>query len=242
MKLITTGLLTAATAFAANTADDIASNAPYADGWQTADNGGSGLGAWTLNSGGLGGHFIGATGEGPDPSFGLFAGATGGSGTNFATAVRSFTGGALTSGQTFSIDLGHTATNDGTIGLNLRDGGSNVVSLTHESGELNWELNDGGSDFSSGQAFAADTELSFSFTYEGGSSYSYTFGGGSGSNFTASNTISGIDGFELFSTEQGGGQNLGANDVSVVPEPGTFALLAGALAFVAVALRNRKSA
>lgn len=239
--LITSLALTAGlVAYGANIGDDNASNAPYGDGWQSTDNGGTGLGAWTLNAGGSGGHYIGTTGEGADPSFGLFSG--GNTASDFANAERDFTGGALTTGQTFSIDLGNTGVDSGggEIGLNLTDGGSTVFTLKFVGGDFNWLINDGGSDFGSGQAFASDTELAFTFTYEGANNYSYTFGSSaSGSNFNATNTINGIDGFRLFTNEQGSGENFGANDISVVPEPGAFALLGGLMALTFVALKRR---
>lgn len=246
-KTLTFFLIAAASSIAtlgqaAALADDNASNAPYADGWQSSDNGGSGFGAWALSVGTSGGgHYIGATGEGPDPSFGLFSG--GNNAGEQAFAERQFTGGALVAGQTFSIDLGNTGVDSGggEIGLNLIDGTLSVFTLKFVGGQTNWQLNDGGSDFSSGQAFAANTELAFSFTYEGGNNYSYTFGSGSGSNFTANNTISGIDGFRLFTNEQGTGENFGANNMSVVPEPSTLAMygLTG-LAAVGVLLFKRR--
>lgn len=210
---------------AAALADDTASNAPYADGWQSSDNGGSGFGAWTLSTGGSGGHYIGTTGEGAT-SFGLFSG--GNASGDFSTASRSLTGGALTAGQTFSIDLGNTGvdpTDPGEVGINLTDGGVAVWTLQFIGGGTDWVINDGGSNFGSGQGFAASTSLSLAFTYEGGSDYSYTFGSGSGSSFTATNTISGIDGFELFSSQQGSGENFGANDMIVIPEPSSIIML-----------------
>lgn len=212
--------ITAASAHAATVATDSASNSAYGDGWTTGDNGGSGFTAWSLNSTGDGGRYIGATGQG-NPSFGLYSGTTGTS-----TASRGFTGGALTAGQSFLIDLGHTANiaNGNDIGLLLTDGGSTVFTLKFVGGDTGWKLNDGGSDFGAGQNYAANTSIAFSFTYEGGNDYSYTFGNGSGSNFTATNTISGIDGFTLFNNNQGNGENLGANNISVIPEPASAVL------------------
>lgn len=65
------------TAFA-TIAEDKADNAPYNDGWQLSDNGGSGFLAWTeLNNGG-GGIFIdGGRLLGGSRSFGMFAGSNG---------------------------------------------------------------------------------------------------------------------------------------------------------------------
>lgn len=220
-------------AMAASVALDNASNSPYGDGWQSSDNGGTGFGSWTLNATGNGGTYIGTTGQGTT-SFGLFSGPSG-----TATASRLFTGGALGTGQTFSINLGHTANiatgND--IGLLLTSGGSTVFTLKFVGGLPNWLLNDGGSDFGSGQAYSPNNSIGFSFTYEGSNKYSYTFGSGSGTSFTATNTISGIDGFTLFNNNQGNGENLGANNMSIVPEPTAAAMgLIGA----ALLLRRRR--
>lgn len=226
-------------AFSATTAIDNASASDYSDGWQSGDNGGSGFGEWALNAGGGGGAYIGGTGQGASPSFGLFASSS--DVGAFSTATRGFTGGALSAGQTFSIDLGNTGVDlgaPGQVGINLQDGGVTVFELKFIGGNTNWLLNDGGSDFSAGQGFAANTSLTFSFTYEGGSTYSYSFGSGSGSNFVASSTISGIDGFELYSSRQGGSENFGANNISIVPEPSITLL--GSLGILGL-LRRRRS-
>jgi hypothetical protein len=227
-------------AFAATLANDNAGDAAYSDGWVTGDNGGSGFGSWTLTStpaGGFAGSYVGGTAAG-NPAFGIF------SGNNAAatfTAFRPFSGGALTSGQGFNVTLGNTVTINGQIGLSLMDGGTARWTLKFVSGGTDWQLNDGGGDFGAGQAYAANTPLSFSFTYNGGSSYSYTFGTGSGNNFTASADISNINGVQFFSVNQGPNQNLGFNNLEVVPEPSTYALLAlGAAGLGAHLIRRRR--
>lgn len=215
---------------------DNAGNAPYADGWTTGDNGGTGFGAWTLTSAGGGGSFIGGTGQGASPSFGLFGGAGGSS-----SADRPFTG-ALTAGQTFSIDLGNTATvaTGGEIGLNLTSGGVVKFTLKFVGGGSSWQLNDGGTDFGSGQSFAANTNLHFTLTYVGLNTYSYTFGLGSGTNFTSTN-VNSIDGLRLFSNLQGAGENFGANNLAIVPEPVTVLLVGPALLGGMFFIRRRRA-
>jgi hypothetical protein len=232
-------------AFAANEASDNASTANYPGGtWTTGSNGGTGFGSWTLTStpsGGSAGSYIGGTAIG-DPSFGIFSG---GNAAATMTALRPFTGGGLTAGQSFGVTIGNTANvgNPGPaqIGLSLMSGSSARWTLKFVGGGTDWQLNDGGGDFGSGQAYAANTPLSLTFTYNGGSSYSYTFGTGSGNNFNASADISNLDGVQFFSVNQGGGENMGINNLSVVPEPSTYALLAlSAVAFGGYVARRRR--
>ena len=229
--------------FAANEASDNASTANYPGGaWTTGSNGGTGFGDWTLTStpaGGFSGSYIGGTAIG-DPSFGIYSG---GDAAATMTALRPFTGGGLTAGQSFSVTVGNTPTinTGGQLGLSLMSGSNARWTLKFVGGGTDWQLNDGGSDFSSGQAYAANTSLSLTFTYNGGSSYSYTFGTGSGNNFTASADISNLDGVQFFSVNQGNDQNMGINNLSVVPEPSTYALLAlSAVAFGGYVARRRR--
>ena len=245
-KLLTAAVASIAfysAAQAANEASDNASTANYPGGtWTTGSNGGIGFGSWTLTStpaAGFSGSYIGGTAIG-DPTFGIYSGDDAAA---TMTALRPFTGGGLTAGQSFGVTIGNTPdiTNPGNIGLSLMSGGSARWTLKFVGGGTDWQLNDGGSDFSSGQAYAANTPFTLNFTYNGGSSYSYTFGTGSGNNFTASADISNLDGVQFFSVNQGGGQNMGINNISVVPEPSTYALLAlSAAAFGGYVIRRRR--
>ena len=223
--LLLVGLL-ATVGFAAQNANDNSGDPAYQSGWVTGTNGGTGFGAWTLSPIGSSGSYIGATGLPGGNHFGLFSGD--GSGNAFF-ATRSFAGGALTAGQTFSIDLGHTTISGagGDIGLSLLDNGGAVFTLKAVQGGANWLLNDGAMDFSSGATDADNTAFTFRFTYNGGNSYSYTIGSGSGTNFTANDNISNITGFRLFSSQQGANQNAGFDNIAVVPEPSILVLLAG---------------
>ena len=229
----------------ASVASDNASAANYPGGtWTTGSNGGTGFGSWTLTStpaGGFSGSFIGGTAVG-NPAFGLYSG---GNAAATVTARRPFTGGGLTAGQSFGVTIGNTPTvnTGGQLGLSLMSGGTARWTLKFVGGGANWLLNDGGSDFSSGQAYAANTSLALTFTYNGGNSYSYTFGTGSGNNFTAGVDLSNLDGVQFFSVNQGNDQNIGINNLSVVPEPSTYALLGIAvLGFAAHLARRRRRA
>ncbi len=240
ISLLTCALAFGATVEAASLASDNASNAPYqpSNAWVSGSNGGTGFGSWSFGTTGGGGRYIGGTGLG-GTTFGLFAG--GGSG-NSSTATRSFTG-ALTTGQTFSVNLGHSSSiaTDGEVGVTLLDGVTGRITLKFVGGGSSWLLNDGGSDFGIAQSFAANTPLTFTFTYNGGSSYSYTFGSASGNGFIASSTISNLTGFNAFSNAQGGGENFGINNLTVVPEPSTYAIMISAFLGLVLVARRRKA-
>lgn len=231
--------LLAAAAQAASVASDNATNSAYSGGnWADASNGGSGFGAWSFTTSGTAGRYIGGTALG-STTFGIWA--VSGSG-NGSYALRPFTG-AMTSGQTFSVTLAHTATVEtgASVGLSLMDGGTGRITLKFTGGNSAWTLNDGGSDFSIGQNYAANTPLTFSFTYNGGSSYSYSFGSASGANYTAATSLANLNGINFFNNYQGNSQNMGFNDLSLVPEPSTYALLAAsALAFGGYVVRRRR--
>ena len=80
-----------------------------------------------------------------------------------------------------------------------------------------WKLNNGGSDFNANQGWAANTSLTFTYTYDDdNSSDTYSFGSGSGNNHNATNDISTIAGFQIFSNSHGSGNNFGFNNISVV--------------------------
>ena len=229
LGLLTLGFVSSS-AFASTPASDNASNLPYAGNtWTTATNGGTGFGAWSFGTTGGGGHFIGLTGEGQNPSFGLFAGGTAG---NTSSADRQFTG-ALSDGQTFSVDLGNTnVATGGVIGLNLLDGANVVFTIKFTGGGTTWQQNNGGSDFGIAQSFAANTPLNFTFTLVSGASktYNYTFGSASGTAFVGSvGNYTNITGVRFFSNAQGSNENVGANNlaISAVPEPSSLTLLAG---------------
>lgn len=233
LKKLTLGILcaglSAASLLAAAPAADNASN--YTGTWDTTTNGGIGFGNWSFATGGTGTatHYIGGTGLGLS-TFGLSADAGASSSTD-----RSFSGGSLLSGETFSFDLGYTS-NVGagaTIGMNLLSGGTPVFTLQFTGGTALWQINDGGGggNFDTTIPFTPSTPMSIAFTYNGGSSYNISITQGvntySPGSFTATNPINAVDGFRVFNNGQGAGENIGFDNLAVVPEPTSLSLLAG---------------
>ena len=204
----------------ADLANDSASNYTGDTTFSTGANGGTGFGAWTLDSFN-GSSYVGGTAIG-DPSFGLWANAGGNS-----SATRALSS-DLAIGETLSLDIGHTDNMDGEVGLSLKDGNSTVFNLkiSNTSGGQ-WKIWDGGADFNAGQGWSANTPLSFSFTYngvvDGQNSYDYSFGSASGSDYRTANAINSIDSIQIYNNGQNGG-NLGFDNLSVIPEPATVGL------------------
>ena len=166
---------------ASNTGQDNASNMPYqpSDTWNSGDNGGIGFAGWsfanTVPTNGFAGEYVGGTGDGT-PAFGLFASHNGDSGSTSdatATASRSFTGGGMTPGQTFSMTLGigGGVDNGGVLGFNLLSGSTPEFTFKFTGGQSVWQLNNGGSDFNTTIPFSNTTPISFAFTYDGGNNY-----------------------------------------------------------------------
>ena len=196
--LVGFGLLSAAMPANARpvVASDNASNAPYADQWQTGDNGGFGFGAWTLtsaNNGGSAGHFIGTSnnnGNGLAPAaqptlgintagvaFGLYANS---GGTPFSLATRNINS-AIAVGSTFSFgyDNGYVDSPNAPQ-IRLADS-TGLVRLTFQfvGGGANYSVIDGGGtqNFGNGTApgdLGGYTEggLSGIFTLTGTDTYS----------------------------------------------------------------------
>lgn len=236
-KILLTTLTAGALAFSSNAfalaASDNGGN--YTSGWTNGANGGSGFGAWsiTANQGtGFAGNFIGdPAGVGisgmATNSFGLYANPAS-SGAN-VDAGRSFSS-ALAVGDTFSFQWGLNWDSDdvgGNKGFSLYSGGLGGTELINinmaNSGTItinsaNMFTNYGANAFTLNFTVVNATNLAvYGVGRDGSESYSNTF------------AISGsVDSFKFYASNMGAGDQRQPyfNNLNVVPEPSTYALLA----------------
>ena len=235
--------LPAAAAQAATLASDDASNAPYDDGLQNGDNGGTGFQPFTgignAAGSGSGGTFIGTGSDigtgGSNEAFGVF-----GNGDGVGQVFRPFTG-ELSVGQTFALDFGNGSVDaGGTVGFALQDsGGGNLFEFLFRGGQTEYEVNDEDGLDGTGVAFTSGG-LSVAVTRTGVDSYSADITPFGGATTTVTGDFAGTDGngpsqFRVFNAD--GGADLFFNSPSVVPEPLTA--LGGVGLLGLIALRRR---
>ncbi|MFN6016565.1 MAG: PEP-CTERM sorting domain-containing protein [Verrucomicrobiota bacterium] len=224
LALAAVGSLNAATYF--DSVDDIV----YSGGVYIGLNGGTGFGAWSGSATGNGGSYMNSSGLSASTSWGIYAGGDTG---NSYTVTRPFAS-ALGIGETFTMDFGYTdVATGGEIGINLFSGGAFRLGLKFIGGGSSWQLNDGGSDFSTGIPWAGGTPgttLKYSFTRGNDNNYSINLLHGAGiydgNNYTASSGNMSIDSVQIYSIAQGAGENVGFNNLAIVPEPSSLSLLA----------------
>ena len=234
-------------AFAAVEGTDNAANSAYSGGWLNGTNGGTSgtFNPWDLtnnNNGGsnFAGYFLGDSTAGSGNintggvSFGIYANPS----TAFADAIRSF-GSTLSVGQTFSLDLAVNFRN-GNKGFSLFDGATQIFNLNVGADDYTINGLSIGAPYSSTAIFS----LSFTQTTLTAGTYSVFYNGNS--TFYNLGYTGLASGFKLYNSGTDGGaneNNLYFNNLSIVPEPSSLALLAGpALLGAWFFVRRRRSA
>jgi hypothetical protein len=234
-------------AASAQIASDNAGNAAYSGGWSVGTNGGTGFGAWAFNNSpgsGSAGVFIG------DPStagisgmssnsFGFYANPLG-SGAN-AEVSRTLSS-ALQAGQTFSFqwglnwDSGNATSNRG---FNLRSGTSELLNINMSDSSV--------VTIQGSPMFNAYGTQAFTVNFEQVSPTSIrVYGTGRDGSETYNNTFTGLDGaadnfvfyFNAIDAQQPN-REMYMNNLSVIPEPSTYALIALGAAFVLWRVRRQ---
>ncbi|HEY0370233.1 MAG TPA: PEP-CTERM sorting domain-containing protein [Chthoniobacterales bacterium] len=249
-------LIGLATTTFAQIASDTAGN--YGGTWTNGSNGGFGFTPWDLsqnNNNGtdtFAGYFLGdstaGTGNINDASgnsFGMFANPLGA----FANASRAFTEGALQPGQTFSLQMAVNFRN-GNKGVLVNSGSSQLFDFNVGNNDYTYSVS-GGGQTSLGLSYQADSVFSISFTQTDGTTIQVAItrmsaGGGTETALNQSfNVGAAINNFKFYisGTDNGAAaNNLYFNNLQVVPEPSTLALVAAPAIFGALAFVRRRRA
>ena len=166
--------------------------------------------------------------------------------TSEADQTTTFAGGALTLGQTVSIDFLANSVNTGQqYGLRLDTGSTFVLALSFIGGDGGYRYYDAGS---SGNIPFGYQQNGFNFAFTQKTAKTYTavatpIGGGAVIG-TFSGTDSGSpDTLQIYNESAGDNNNVLTNNLSIVPEPSTYAFaVMGGLMLVGFGVRSRMTA
>jgi len=157
-------------------------------------------------------------------------------------ATHAFAGGALSVGQTVSLNYEMRATSEATqVGVSVLNGAGAAITFGIFGGEPNvanpypgggYYYTDAGSTYASagGMGYEYQSEFNIAFTVTGAGTYSALAGTDSWSG-TFSGSLTGID---VFNYSAGNGSDVAFNNLTIatVPEPGTIALVGIGLALL----------
>lgn len=158
------------------------------------------------------------------------------------TETHTFDGGALAIGQTVSLAFEMSATNPHTdVGVDLLNGSGDAVTFGiygaepdpsntpyTGSGYFYSDAGSGGDVSAGSMGYQYHSAFDISFTVTGANTYSAVAGTDSWSG-TFSGSLLGID---VFNNAAGNGSDVCFNNLAIVPEPGTFALVGIGLALL----------
>ncbi len=234
IQLIALSVFLSLTSHAATVVSYTAIASPSAN--PDGNDGTNNVNVWTTSTIGANAGFFQGTGNIGPNSWGTFANSDS---ESFAT--HSFLGGNLGIGQTVSLNFENGSIASGkSTGIQLRNGTTLVFAFYFRGGQSVYEyFSNGVFDQDTTEGFSADGGT-FSFTLGNSNSFSASYRSASW-NGTVSGTP--IDNILVYNNSAGAGSGADVffNNLSVIPEPTTSALVVGAMALTMV-LRRRRSA
>ena len=234
-----------ATAAPGNTPDGVDQNNNPANVWTVVDT--------PSGTGGGSGQYFGTSFGGETLSGWQIWSSPFGTGTGNAgsvVATTSFAGGALSVGQTVSLNFEMRAADPGRqVGVDLLNGSGDAITFGIFGGEpgpypytgSGYYYSDAGSSYTSAgsMGYQYQSEFNIAFTVTGNGTYSAVAGSDSWSG-TYSGSLLGMD---VFNLGAGDGSDVAFNNLTIVavPEPGTFAFVGMGLALLVLNRYRRAS-
>jgi hypothetical protein len=152
-----------------------------------------------------------------------------------------YTFGDLGIGESAAINfqlVGGVGTGD-YVGLDFQDGGTTGIGFNFQGGGSNFNVFDFDNQVTDSGIGFTNSFQTIKLTNVDNTNYTLSIGG---TDFTGLQLNGGtaIDSMRIFNDTTGVGNDVAFNNLNVVPEPETFALLAGLLALASIATRRRK--